>query len=76
MPKSSGKHIKKSKVVRLLLAHQGLELAVVDGEWRLICQCEASVPVPEGSGLFQEEAQSDWHAKHIVNVMNRKGMLK
>lgn len=69
---SSGKHVKKSKVVKLLLAHTGLDLALIDDEWYMVCECDARAHLKDRDAL----AQTEWHARHIVNIMNEKGMLR
>lgn len=72
---NQGKHKKTKAIVKVLLAHQGLELQVINDEWRLICQCEDSVPAV-GKLFASVEAQSEWHAKHIAKVMREKGMIR
>lgn len=65
-------HVKKDAVVKVMLAHQGLELAVIDGEWHMVCECDHTALLKDRG----DAEQSLWHAKHIVDVMREKGMLK
>lgn len=71
---AKSKHVKKKHVVKVMLAHQGLNFVAHDGTWFIVCQCEYAEPAE--AMTVNEDAASKWHASHIVDVMSKKGMLK